>query len=55
MRGEDQGQAKLSENDVVEIRARYAAGARQIDLAAQFNIGQTTISKIVLRKAWQHV
>lgn len=37
----------LSDADVVRLRERYAAGERQVDLAAQFGIAQTAVSAIV--------
>lgn len=55
VRGKEQGTAKLDDEGVLAIRAKYAAGVRQVDLAAEFGIDQTTVSKIVLRKAWAHV
>lgn len=39
--------AKLSDADVVRLRERFAAGARQVDLAAEFSIAQTAVSAIV--------
>lgn len=38
---------RLTESQVEEIRDRYAAGARQIDLAAEMGVGQTTISRLL--------
>jgi hypothetical protein len=55
LKGAAQGQAKLTDDSVRTIRQKYANGARQIDLSAEFHVDQTTISKIVLRKAWRHV
>jgi hypothetical protein len=56
VRGEAQGAAKLTEPQVVEIRERYAAGGlRQVDLAAEFGVSQTLISKVVRREAWTHL
>jgi hypothetical protein len=55
-RGERHGHARLTEDDVREIRRLYAAGsARQVDIAAQFGVPQTNVSSIVRRKAWAHV
>lgn len=54
-RGTDNGRSKLSEDDIRSIRRQYAEGARQVDLAAQFRVAQTLISRIVLRKQWAHV
>lgn len=53
--GEGNGFSKLTEHDVRRIRARYSEGARQVDLARDFNVYQTTISKIVTRKQWSHI
>lgn len=47
--------AKLTESDVVAIRAAYASGKMQIDLAKAYGVTQALISQVVLRKKWQHV
>ncbi|WP_062069877.1 hypothetical protein [Demequina sediminicola] len=39
--------ATLSDADVVHLRERYAAGERQVDLARDFQIAQTTVSALV--------
>lgn len=54
-RGERNAAAKLTIDDIHEIRRLYALGARQVDLAAQFSTPQPNISAIVRRKAWAHV
>lgn len=41
------GNAKLTEEDIREIRRLYAEGARQRDLAHRFGVEQPAISKIV--------
>lgn len=38
---------RLSDEQVVEVRARFAAGARQVDLAAEYGISQNTVSSLV--------
>ncbi len=54
--GEDHPDAILTEADVRSIRALYAAGGITQDaLGKQFGIGQTVVSKVVLRKTWKHV
>lgn len=53
LRGEDGPNAKLDWPRVREIRAAYANGVRQIDLAAQFGVGQSTISGIVRQQTWK--
>lgn len=45
--GEANGFAKLTTRQVLEIRRRYAAGARQTALAAEFNTCQANVSLIV--------
>jgi hypothetical protein len=55
-RGESCGTAKLSESQVAEIRAKYAAGGRsQRSLAAEYGVHQTQISHVVTRKQWVHM
>ena len=54
-RGEGNPNCKLSINDVLEIRRLRATGLTQQKVADIFNVGQTTISEIVLRKAWTNI
>lgn len=54
-RGEKNAAAKLTDADVVAIRAAHAARVRIRDIERQFRIGKTQIDKIVRRKAWRHV
>lgn len=46
---------KLTAQQVVAIRQRYAAGEQQIDLAAEYGVAFQTVSMIVLRKTWRHL
>ncbi|WP_430867918.1 hypothetical protein [Demequina aurantiaca] len=39
---------RLSDADVVTLRERYAAGAKQVDLAESFGVSQNTVSALVL-------
>jgi len=56
VRGEQHGRAKLTENNVHNIRNLYATGHyKQSVLAKQFNIDQTVISDIILRRIWKHI
>lgn len=55
IRGVRHPKAKITDEDVRQIRMIYSKGARQVDLAHQFGLDQTTISKIVRRQIWQHV
>lgn len=52
--GERHGRAKLSNDDVIEIR-RLSGHVKQSDLAAKFGVAQATISKIVRREKWRHL
>jgi hypothetical protein len=54
-RGETGGNAKLTDAQALDIRRRYASGERQIDLAKEFNVSNSVISRIVLRKTWWHL
>ena len=58
-KGEAHGLAKLTEQNVLEIRRRYFrksyhhTNARQ--LAIEFGVGQNQITRIVKRKKWTHI
>jgi hypothetical protein len=51
-RGSQHGRAKLTEDDVHEIRRMAAAGSPQAEITARFGIAQTTVSQIDTRKTW---
>jgi len=53
--GEDQWCAKLTRDDVLAIRAASENHDKQRDIAARFNVSQTTVWRIVNRKSWRHV
>ena len=53
--GEAHPKAKLTEDDVREIRRRAAAGEMYKDLAAEFGIARSGVSEMVNRKTWRHV
>lgn len=55
-RGQRHGRAKLSERDVLAIRARYSAGdATQEGLAAEYGVSHVAIGFIIRRKTWRHI
>lgn len=54
-RGEANGNALLTVGDVVEIRARYAAGVSQRALAREFGVSRGAVENVVRRKNWAHV
>ena len=47
--------AKLTDDQVREIRARYASGEIQVVLDAAFNVTQAAISCITRRATWTHL
>jgi predicted XRE-type DNA-binding protein len=55
-RGEKNSAAAVTEAQVLEIRAIWAAKAlSQRDIAARFKITQSTVSAIVTRKSWAYL
>ncbi len=55
-RGEKAGLAKLTEIQVLEIRSLYASRKfSQSKLARMYNVVQSVISAITLRKTWKHI
>jgi hypothetical protein len=52
LRGEDHNQAKLTEDQAMEIRASDEQGKT---LAERYGVTQTTISEIQKGKSWQHL
>ncbi len=53
--GERNGNNKLTEKDVLELREMVASGFRIKDAAAHFGISDDQASKIVNRKVWKHI
>lgn len=56
--GTAHGNVKLSEADVLTIRARYVKGDRNNSLstiAKDYGITFQTVSKIINRQKWQHI
>lgn len=55
-RGSDRPAAKLTDDQIVEIRETYARGGyTQKDLADEYGITQGLVSQIVNGKRWKHV
>ena len=52
-KGMEQTNAKLTDSDVLAIRA--TTGISQRKLAAMYGIAQSTLSSILLRKSWRHI
>ena len=47
--------ARLTDGDVLEIRRRRAAGARNCDLAEEFGVSRSLVSHVVYGFAWPHI
>lgn len=55
LEGANNHQAKLTPEQVVQIRTLWASGFTQVALAARFGVAQGIISGIVLRRSWRNV
>jgi hypothetical protein len=53
--GVNHHRARLTEDQVRDIRARHAAGVAQVVLIAEYGLAQSTVNNIVLRKSWKHL
>lgn len=54
-RGSRNGQAKLTERQVAEIRRRAALGERRRLLANEFKVSESTINRLAKGEGWRHV
>lgn len=55
-RGERNGRAKLTKEQVLSIRKEYAEGNTSYSkLAVKYNVNQTLIERIVNKKLWKHI
>jgi hypothetical protein len=55
-KGEENGQSKLTDPDVINIRELFqAGGVTQTQLSLQFGVSKTTISDVIRRKVWKHI
>ena len=54
-RGERNGMARLTEDQVRDIRARKAQGALLRELAPEYGVSTRLISMVVRREKWAHV
>ena len=54
-RGSQNGRARLSSSQVIDIRYRFSFGESYDQLAHSFGIGKTTIAHIVNGRTWQDV
>jgi hypothetical protein len=54
--GERSATAKVTEQQVIEMRARYAAGGILLrELGAEYGISGSQVGLIVRRKSWAHI
>lgn len=53
--GERNGRAKLTNENVLEIRRRLTNGEKQIPLSIEFGVSQNKISQIKRRVNWKHI
>lgn len=53
--GEWHKRAKLTNEQVLDIREKYRLGCSQPDLAEIFGISQSGISNIIKNKNWKHI
>lgn len=53
--GAQNGRAKLTSQQVIEIRQRFVKGESYCQLASAFGTGATTIGHIVNGRTWKHV
>lgn len=53
--GVGNGNCKLTEGDVLQIRFLFAQGANKSKLSRDYNVSRTMIRYIVDRKSWTHV
>jgi len=52
--GEENKRAKLTESDVSRIRALYSEGWFQREIAEEYGIHQTHVSRICRKENWKH-
>lgn len=56
IRGEQHGRAKLTENEVIAIRSRYAQGdIGHRRLAADYGLSPAGLRFILIRRTWRHI
>lgn len=55
LRGTNHGMAKLTENQVREVKALAGNGLSKTAIAARYGIGRTTLGHILNGKNWRHI
>lgn len=54
-RGQSHANAKLSDDEVREIKKKLATGQTNASLAVEFHVSPSTISAIANGKWWKHI
>lgn len=54
-KGEQHGQAKLTEQDVREMRRKRAQGMTYLSIANQYGVGRATARNAILGVTWKHI
>ena len=55
MEGEKSGMAKLTNEDVIEIRKLRSSGILLQELSDLFGVTKSVISNVATHKSWKHV
>lgn len=55
IRGESAAKAKLTDSQVIEIRALHSGGMNHCEIAKMFPVDRRTVGNIVRRKIWTHI
>jgi hypothetical protein len=55
LRGSQNGHAKLSEAEVIEIWKKFEIGQSQIQIASSFGVSKHAIWRIIHKKNWAHL
>jgi len=55
MKSEDAPHAKLTADQVLQIRDLRAQGVTPKEIAARFNVSESNITMIVNRRTWKHI
>ncbi len=53
--GEDNGHSRFTESQIREMRALYASGVYQREIAEQFGTSQSAVGEIVRCETWKHI
>lgn len=55
-KGEDSAKSKLTETEVLSIRAEYGiSNITYVKLASKYNVSIATIKKVIKKETWKHI